>query len=232
MTLLDVRDLWVDRLGQPVVRGVDLGVAAGEITVLLGSNGVGKSTLLDGISAVAPARVGTISLGDNDMTRASTRLRVRHGLAYVQQGRAIFPTLTVEENFEVVAKKPEFGRVLELFPELVPRLNSRTELLSGGEQQMVVLARALLQKPRVLMIDELSLGLAPIVVTRLLHAVRQLADEGLGVLLVEQFANQALAVGDQALVMNRGEIVLRRPSSTLLAAPEELRTAYFGTVSP
>lgn len=228
MSGLSIAGLCVDRVGQPVVRDVDLNVPPGHVTVLLGANGVGKSTLLDGLTGVAPIRGGSIELDGTDLTRASRGKRVRAGMAYVQQGRAIFATLTVEENFAVTAKPGQFDIALDLFPELKPRLKTKTALLSGGEQQMVVLGRALLQRPSVLLIDELSLGLAPIVVDRMLEAVRALAADGLGVLLVEQFADKALGVGDEALVMARGEIVLRQSAATLLVDPSVLKQAYLG----
>lgn len=226
MSGLSVRGAVVERAGQPVVRSVDVDVPLGEVTVLLGANGAGKSTLLDGLAGVAPIAAGEVSLGDVALTSASRPARVRAGLAYVQQGRAIFPGLTVEENFLVTAPKDAFGVALDLFPELEKRMNSKTALLSGGEQQMVVLARALLQKPKVLLLDELSLGLAPIVVDRMLEAVRLMATNGMGILLVEQFAHKALAIGDNAMVMTRGEIVLQRPSGELADNPDLLKAAY------
>ena len=228
MSGLEVRGLVVDRVGQPVVRNVSFDVPMGEVTVLLGTNGVGKSTLLDGLTGVAPISGGAIALDGADMTRASRTARVAAGLAYVQQGRAIFPSLTVEENFLVTAPRNEFGVALELFPELEKRLQSETALLSGGEQQMVVLGRALLQKPRVLLLDELSLGLAPIIVDRMLEAVAKMAADGMGILLVEQFANKALAIGDTAMVMARGEMVLTSDAKTLAGNPEQLQRAYLG----
>ncbi len=225
---LQMEQICVDRLGTPVVKSVDMTVASGKITVLLGANGVGKSTLLDGISGVAPIRSGRITLGGSDLSSSSRRARVKKGLSYVQQGRQIFPSLTVEENFLVTAPPTEFDRVFDLFPELVPRKTTKTTMLSGGEQQMVVLGRALLQKPKILMIDELSLGLAPIVVERMLTAVEQMAAEGLGVLLVEQFADRALASADNALVLSRGEVVLRGKAGDIRSQPEMLRSAYLG----
>ncbi len=227
-TGLAVTGLRVDRLGQEVVCGVDLDVPAGEITVLLGANGAGKSTLLDGISAVAPAREGTVTLDGKNITRSSRHKRVGAGLAYVQQGRSIFPSLTVEENLLVVAPKTDFDVAFDLFPELSKRVSSAASLLSGGEQQMVVLARALLQRPNVLLIDELSLGLAPIIVERMLEAVSALAANGMGILLVEQFADQALAIGTTAVVLARGSVALRGTAQDVRSQPERLRAAYLG----
>ena len=216
----------VDRLGQPVVRGVDLDAPAGEITVLLGANGVGKSTLLDGVSGVAALRSGDVYLDGSAITRSSRRRRVQAGLAYVQQGRSIFPDLTVTENLEVVAPPGKFGPALDLFPELKQRLDVKAGLLSGGEQQMLVLGRALLQEPRFLMIDELSLGLAPVVVERMFEAVERLSAAGLGILLVEQFADRALASGSHAAVLARGRVVLSGPAGALRSQPDRLHAAY------
>ncbi len=227
---LRVEGLRVDRLGQPVVRGVDLSVAPGEVTVLLGANGAGKSTLLDGISGVVPASGGRVLLDGADITRSSRQRRVRSGLAHVQQGRTVFEGLTVEENFLVTAGPDHLNPAFELFPELKARSSIAAGLLSGGEQQMVVLARAVLRQPRVLMIDELSLGLAPAVIDRMLHAVAQMAASGIGLLLVEQFADRALNAGDNAVVMARGEVVLRGTASQIQQQPDRLRAAYLGTV--
>lgn len=231
MSGLSVRDLEVDRVGQPVVRGVSLDVPLGEVTVLLGANGVGKSTLLDGITGVVRSRAGTVHLGAADVSTASRTKRVRAGMAYVQQGRSIFPSLTVEENFLVTAQRHEFDVALDLFPELKTRLRSEAALLSGGEQQMVVLGRSLLQRPEVLLIDELSLGLAPIVVDRMLEAVREMATRNMGILLVEQFADKALAVGDSAMVLSRGEVVLAGHAADLRDNPRDLKNAYLGASS-
>jgi branched-chain amino acid transport system ATP-binding protein len=225
---LDVAGLRVDRLGQPVVIDVDVRVPAGEITVVLGANGAGKSTLLDGISGVTPVRDGTIRLDGADLSRSTRRRRAQSGVAYVQQGRTIFAGLTVEENLLVVAPKSEFELAFDLFPELSTRVGIRASLLSGGEQQMLVLARAVLQRPRVLLIDELSLGLAPIVVERMLAAVGILAQSGMGILLVEQFADRALAIGSTALVLSRGRVALAGNAAEIRSCPDRLRAAYLG----
>lgn len=224
--VLSVEALQVDRLGQPVVRGVNLAVNAGEVTVLLGANGVGKSTLLDGISGVVPAAEGRVLLGSADITRHSRRRRVALGMAYVQQGRTVFPNLTVEENFLVAAQRPQ--RAFDLFPELRSRATVKAASLSGGEQQMVVLGRAVLQQPRVLLIDELSLGLAPAVVDRMLAAVADMVADGIGVLLVEQFADRALAFGHHAAVLARGAVVLQGRAAEVRSQPEQLQAAYLG----
>lgn len=228
-TGLRVESLRVDRLGQPVVRGVDLSVAPGEVTVLLGANGAGKSTLLDGISGVMPASGGRVLLDGADISRSSRQRRVKAGLAYVQQGRTVFPSLTVEENFLVASGRERLDPAFKLFPELRARTSITAERLSGGEQQMVVLGRAVLRQPRVLMIDELSLGLAPAVIDRMLAALTQMAADGIGLLLVEQFAERALDAGDNAIVMARGEVVLRGTAPQIKEQPDRLRSAYLAT---
>ncbi len=224
--VLRVEGLRVDRLGQSIVRNIDLSVALGEVTVLLGANGAGKSTLLDGISGVVHPSAGRVLLGEKDITRSSRQHRVRAGLAYVQQGRTVFEELTVEENFLVTAGRADLSPAFELFPELKARASVAAGLLSGGEQQMVVLGRAILRQPRVLMIDELSLGLAPAVIDRMLQAVERLANTGIGLLLVEQFADKALNVGDSAVVMARGEIAMRGAARQVQQRPDLLRAAY------
>lgn len=224
--VLRVEGLRVDRLGQPIVRNIDLSVAPGEVTVLLGANGAGKSTLLDGISGVVHPSAGRVLLGEEDITRSSRQRRVRAGLAYVQQGRTVFEELTVEENFLVTAGRADLSPAFELFPELRARASVAAGLLSGGEQQMVVLGRAILRQPRVLMIDELSLGLAPAVIDRMLQAVDRLANTGIGLLLVEQFADKALNVGDSAVVMARGEVAMRGAAWQVQQRPDLLRAAY------
>ncbi len=228
MTGLRIEGVCVDRVGSPVVHDVDLEVTAGEVTVLLGANGVGKSTLLDGVAGVTAVRSGRMHLDGADIGRRSRRGRVRAGLAYVQQGREVFGDLTVEENLVVAAPRRRIGAAFEMFPELQPRTAVAASLLSGGEQQMLVLARALLGKPKVLMIDELSLGLAPVIVDRVLATVAELAAGGMGILLVEQFADRALAFGHRAVVMARGRIVLRGPAAEIRSRPDELQAAYLG----
>ena len=208
------------------MRGVDLSVVPGKVTVLLGANGAGKSTLLDGISGVMPTSSGRVILDGADITRSSRQRRVKAGLAYVQQGRTVFPSLTVEENFLVAAGRGRLDPAFELFPELRARMSVTAELLSGGEQQMVVLGRAVLRQPRVLMIDELSLGLAPAVIDRMLAALARMAADGMGLLLVEQFAERALDAGDNAVVMARGEVVLRGTAPQIKKQPDRLRSAY------
>jgi branched-chain amino acid transport system ATP-binding protein len=218
----------VHRSGSPVVRGVDLVAPAGQVTVLLGANGAGKTTLLEAVSGVVPVVKGSVSLAGTDVTAVHRSARARLGLAHVEQGRSIFPDLTVEENLLVAGPRPAIEASFELFPALTNRRHARAALLSGGEQQMLVIARALVTRPKVLLLDEMSLGLAPTVIKRLIPVVRRLADEGVGVVLVEQFAALALSVGDRAYVLVRGEIAYHGTCGTLARDPDLLRHLYLG----
>jgi len=229
MSLLDVTDIAVDRAGVRIVRGVSILASAGEISVLLGANGAGKTTLLEGISGIVPAAGGTVTLDGLDISRATPGSRSRAGLAHVEQGRTVFARLTTEENLAVSAHaetSPEDAYAL--FPELKARRDVAAGMLSGGEQQMLVIARALLTRPRVLLIDEMSAGLAPVIFARLMKAVRTLADQGMAVLLVEQFARLALAIGDRAYVLRRGSLVYEGDCGTLARDPDRLHHLYLG----
>lgn len=229
MNVLETRDLVIKRVGIPVVRGVGIVAKAGEISVLLGANGAGKTTLLEGISGVAPIAGGQIELAGNDITKFGAGKRALSGIGHVEQGRTIFPSMTTEENLKVGRHRDSsLTEVYELFPELLARKDVASMMLSGGEQQMVVIGRALVARPRVVLIDEMSAGLAPVVVSRLMKGVRALADQGLAVVLVEQFANLALEIGDRAYVMRRGAIVHEGACSTLIGDPDRLHHLYLG----
>jgi branched-chain amino acid transport system ATP-binding protein len=231
MSKLVVASLSVNRSHLPVVHEVDLGVESGSISVLLGANGAGKTTFLEGLSGVIPVASGRIEIDGIDLHKARPGARVRAGLAHVEQGRTVFKQLSTEENLQVgISPQAELAQAYELFPELLQRRTVRAGLLSGGEQQMLVIARALLGKPKVLLIDEMSAGLAPVVVTRLMKTVRNLADQGLAVLLVEQFAALALAIGDRAYVLRRGRMVYDGTCAELRQDPEKLHQLYLGAV--
>ena len=226
MTGLALHGVSIARAGLPVCRDVSLDVPAGQVTVLLGPNGAGKTTLLEGVSGVLPLTSGRVELDGVDMARSSALKRARAGMAHVEQGRTVFSELTVRENLVAAGGTEALERAYEIFPRLRERQDSRAVLLSGGEQQMLVIARAVTRDSSVLLLDELSLGLAPVIVRQLMALVRQLADEGRAVLLVEQFAALALSISDTAHVMQRGSILLSEDAAVLRAQPELLRQAY------
>ncbi|MDQ6437522.1 ABC transporter ATP-binding protein [Mesorhizobium sp. LHD-90] len=229
MSSLVVSSLSVSRGGLPIITEASLSAASGEISVILGANGAGKTTLLEGLSGVIPVEGGMIAIDGAEIQSARPGVRARAGLLHVEQGRTVFRQLSTEDNLRVGLHADErLETAYALFPELVQRKAVRAGLLSGGEQQMLVIARALLGRPKVLMIDEMSAGLAPVVVTRLMTAVRKLADKGLAVVLVEQFAALALAIGNRAYVMRRGRVVYDGDCSTLRRAPDELHRLYLG----
>ena len=207
-----------------VVHELDLEVRAGEVVTLLGPNGAGKTTTLLALSGELPLHSGTVSL-DGAVTTAPLYKRARRGLTFVTEERSVFKGLSTRDNLRVGGV--EVGDALALFPELERRLEVRGGLLSGGEQQMLTLARALARKPRVLLADELSMGLAPIVVKRLLEAVRAAADtQGTAVLLVEQHVRKALVYADRAYVMRRGRIELAGTAAEMRSRIGEIEEQY------
>ena len=229
MTTLSVKGLVVNRAGLPVVRGIDFEARSGEISVLLGSNGAGKTTLLESLSGIIPAALGTIELDGTDLARLRPGTRARAGLSHVEQGRTVFSEMTTEENLKVALHPDaDLDEAYNLFPELLQRRDVKAGMLSGGEQQMVVIARSLVSRPKVIMIDEMSSGLAPVVVGRLMTAVRGLADSGMAVVLVEQFATLALAIGSRAYVIRRGEMVYDGGCEVLARDPAHLHRLYLG----
>lgn len=226
MTRLEITDLVVRRGGLTVVHGISLTAEAGAVTVLLGANGAGKTSLLESVSGTLPSRSGHVTLNGERLDGTRPVRRTERGIAHVEQGRTVFGRLTVEENLKVAGDATD--EAYTLFPELERRRDVRAGLLSGGEQQMLVIARALMSRPKVILLDEMSLGLAPIVVRRLLRTVRALADDGMAVLLVEQFAALALSVGDAAYVLRRGRVVHEGTCADLRQNPDRLRAAYLG----
>jgi branched-chain amino acid transport system ATP-binding protein len=236
MSALQIRDLIVERGGRPVVREVSVEIPAGQVTALLGPNGAGKSTLVLAVGGVLRPKAGAVLLDDNDPMELTGRRpeRVRQaGVAIVPEGRRLLGDLTVEDNLRVASyalsrEQAQAGRdrVLELFPQLGRRLSALARTLSGGEQQMVVLAQALITQPRYLLIDELSLGLAPVVVGRLVPVIASVAEAGTGVLLIEQFATVALGLASYAHIMEGGRIRYSGPATELRDNPSLLRSAY------
>lgn len=229
MTTFSIGALQVDRSGIPVIRGVDLEAKGGEISVLLGSNGAGKTTFLESLSGIIPVRLGFINLDGSELAKLRPGARAKAGLSHVEQGRTVFPAMTTEENLKVALHPDaDLKEAYDLFPELLQRRNVEAGMLSGGEQQMVVIARSIVNRPRVILIDEMSSGLAPVIVSRLMRAVRQLADDGMAVVLVEQFAALALAIGNRAYVLRRGQIVYDGGCAALAKDPAHLHRLYLG----
>ncbi|CAB4929302.1 unannotated protein [freshwater metagenome] len=232
---IDLQGLWSGYGGVPVVRDINLHVDEGEIVGLLGPNGAGKTTTLLTISGLIKPIQGEINvLGSAPPTRAPHKL-ARAGVAHVTESRNLFYELTVSENLRLALfgsradRKAAMDQAMELFPALEPLLDRRAALLSGGEQQMLALARALVSRPKVLLLDEMSLGLAPIIVERLLKIVREIADQtGCAVVLVEQHVHLALRIVDRAYVLTHGAITIEGTSAELEAKREILESSYLG----
>ena len=231
--MLEIRDLVTAYGPVKALDGVSMSVPAGKVTAVLGANGAGKTSLLRTVSGLVRSRSGTVTLDGSDITRKPVEDMVRLGMAHVPEGRGVIAELTVEENLRLgglwrKAGDDELERVYTLFPPLDQRRKRTAHTLSGGERQMLVVGRALLAKPKVLLLDEPSLGLAPLVVNQIFGLVRELVDStGLAVLLVEQNAKSALAIADTGVVLNLGRVVATDDASTL-AADEQLRHAYLG----
>ena len=233
--LLVVRDLDAAYGSVQVLFGVDFEVDEGEVIALLGTNGAGKSTLLRAISGLQPARAGAVIFDGDDITFSSPQAVAGAGVIQVPGGKGVFPGLSVEENLRIAGwmyqKEPAYvdeaiERVIEMFPILRERWSQPAGLLSGGEQQMVTLAQAFITKPRLLMIDELSLGLAPVIVEQLLEIVQAIKEQGTTLILVEQSVNVALTVAETAYFMEKGEIRFKGPTSELLERPDVLRSVF------
>jgi ABC-type branched-subunit amino acid transport system ATPase component len=232
---LDIRGVDFSYGQVQVLFGIDLTVGAGEAVALLGTNGAGKSTLLKAVCGLVQPSAGTVSYLGDDITRWSTDKRVAAGLVQVPGGRATFPSLTVEENLRagawtfrrrraLVAER--LAAVVDLFPELGERLTAVAGTLSGGQQQMVALGRALMLEPKALLIDELSLGLAPVIVERLLETVRRLNAGGTTVVLVEQSVNIALSLATTAYFLERGTVRFGGPAAELAERDDLVRSVF------
>jgi branched-chain amino acid transport system ATP-binding protein len=224
-TVLEAEQLVVGYGAVPVLRDVSLHVNAGEVVVLLGANGAGKTTTVKALAGVLPAMAGKTKFHGQDV-KSPLHMRVRNGLGYVPEERSIIAKLTVAENLRL-----GMGTTLDAlaaFPELEKLVDRKAGLISGGEQRMLCLARALSANPSVLLADEMSLGLAPLIVKRLLQSLRVAADKGAGVLLVEQHAPAALAIADRAYVLRRGSMVWSGSAAQARSNVGELEGAYFG----
>jgi branched-chain amino acid transport system ATP-binding protein len=230
---LRIEGLTVPRAGRVVLRDVSLEIAPGEVTTLLGPNGTGKSTLVLTVAGVLRATSGRVMLGDQNLTKRRPERIRRAGVAVVPEGRRLLPELSIADNMRVATYSLSdddaasgTAYALELFPELKRRWDATARSLSGGEQQMVVLAQALASRPSVLLVDELSLGLAPVVVKRLVPTLAAVAASGVGVLLIEQFAHVALGLANKAYILEGGRIRYSGTAQELKEKPELLHSAY------
>ena len=233
MALLELQDIHTYYGGIHALKGLSITVNPGEIVTLIGSNGAGKSTTLKTICGQTRARRGKIVFDGKEITQMRTHDIASLGIAHVPEGRRIFPKLTVRENLEMGAFSTKDKRLIEegierafrYFPRLKERINQKGGTMSGGEQQMLAIARGLMMKPKILMLDEPSMGLAPILVEQIFDIITELNREGTTILLVEQNANQALSVASRGYVIQTGEIIMHDDARILLANPQ-VREAY------
>ena len=238
MSLLEISDLVVGYGPHPVLHGLDFVVEEGELCVLLGPNGAGKTTTVSTIAGLLRPQRGQVRLDGQVLGRSSPSARVRKGISLSPEGRRIFPRLTVRQNLRLggwsqrrspKVVKSQLDLALDYFPRLAEREDQLAGTLSGGEQQMLAVARALVSQPKLLLIDEMSLGLAPIIVERMLPTVRDIADRtGCAVLLVEQHIHMALGISDRAYVMSHGEMVLSGDAADLAGRRDLLEASYLG----
>jgi branched-chain amino acid transport system ATP-binding protein len=235
MALLDVADIHAFYGAIEALRGVSLTVEEGEVVTIIGSNGAGKSTTLRAISGLTPARSGTVTFAGRDITRLPAHEIVSCGIALAPEGRHCFARMTVRENLELGAYRRRDGgidedreRVYDLFPRLQERESQKAGTMSGGEQQMLAIGRALMARPKLLMLDEPSMGIAPILVQRIYETIAEVNRQGVSILLVEQNANYALGVSKRGYVLETGAVALTNESDRLRDDPEVQR-AYLGT---
>jgi branched-chain amino acid transport system ATP-binding protein len=232
--MLEVRDLAAGYAGLPVLRGLDFSIGAGEIVAVLGSNGAGKTTLNNTLSGLLKPTGGSIRFESDEIAGAASSAIVARGLIHVPEGRRVFPNLTVRENLELgsyrrgrAARARNLGHVVTIFPRLQERLQQRAGTLSGGEQQMLAIGRGLMAEPRLLILDEPSLGLSPLLVEEMFELIKRIRRDGIAVLLVEQNVVQSLSLADRAYVLEHGVFALSGAAQILLADPR-LQQAYLG----
>lgn len=231
---LSVDRLTVLKAGKPVVEDVSLSVAPGRVTAVLGANGAGKSELVLAIAGMLKAVAGSVRVDGKDITNLGPDLIRRAGVAAVPEGHRVLTRLSVDDNLRAAGSildtglDEALGGVYAIFPELAERRSQIAGTLSGGQQQMVALGHALMSRPNYVLLDEMSLGLAPLVVNRLMQVVRDLAAEGTGVILIEQFTELALDIADYACVLNAGSLHFAGSASLLRSRPEVLNEAYLG----
>jgi branched-chain amino acid transport system ATP-binding protein len=235
MALLEVEDVHAHYGTIQALRGVSLTVEEGKVVTLIGSNGAGKSTTLRAISGLTPASSGTIRFAGEEITRAPTEAIIGRGVAMAPEGRHVFPRMTVRENLDLGAHRrrgegiaQDLKRVYSLFPRLEERQRQKAGMMSGGEQQMLAIGRALMARPKLLMLDEPSMGLAPILVERIYETIAEINRDGVTILLVEQNANFALDIAAHGYVLETGRVALADDSAKLRDDPEVQR-AYLGT---
>ena len=234
MALLEVEDIHAHYGTIEALRGVSLTVEEGKVVTLIGSNGAGKSTTLRAISGLTPASSGTIRFAGEEITRAPTEAIIARGVAMAPEGRHVFPRMSVRENLDLGAHRrrgdgiaEDLDRVYSLFPRLKERERQKAGMMSGGEQQMLAIGRALMARPKLLMLDEPSMGLAPILVERIYETIAEINRDGVTILLVEQNANFALDIAAHGYVLETGRVVLADDSAKLRDDPE-VQKAYLG----
>ena len=231
--ILDIDNIHVYYGAIHAVKGVSFEVREGEIVALIGANGAGKSTILKTVSGLMHPRSGKITFMDQDITHTEAYQLVQHGLAHVPEGRRIFLEMSVQDNLEMGAftrktvSRSDLDQIYELFPRLKERRRQIAGTLSGGEQQMLAMSRALMSKPKLMMLDEPSMGLAPILVDQIFDIIRQLHKAGTTILLVEQNASKALQIADRAYVLETGRVTLQGTGAEL-SRSDEVRKAYLG----
>jgi branched-chain amino acid transport system ATP-binding protein len=235
MALLEVKDLQVYYGVIQALKGISFEVNEGEIVTLIGANGAGKTTTMQSIIGLIPSRHGSVTFDGQDITKMPCHKIVHHGLTQVPEGRRIFQELTVYENLlmggfsqkDQSLLKQDIEKIYERFPRLAERKNQIAGTLSGGEQQMLAIGRAMMSRPKLLLLDEPSMGLSPLLVDQVFEIIKQLRDDGTTILLVEQNAGKSLAISDRAYVLELGEIVLSGTGAEL-AASDEVKKAYLG----